>query len=90
MANVISLLTKEEIETIFSNTLEKKLKQVFVKETEEKMLSREEAANFLCVSKGTLDNWVRVKLINSYKLGCKILFKRSELIQVINDNRVND
>lgn len=46
-----------------------------------KLISRREAANLLQISLPTLDDYTKRGLLNSYRIGRRILFKREEVEQ---------
>ena len=48
------------------------------------LMSIEEAGALLHVSKVTIHKWKKKKLIQAYRIGRKIYFKRQELIDAIN------
>jgi excisionase family DNA binding protein len=56
-------LTKEEIETKHIDTF----------------LTRQEAAEILNISLPTLHQYTKKRLLNSYRLGARILYKKSEV-----------
>lgn len=51
------------------------------------MLTREEVATILRVDKRTVDSRVNKNQIPAYRLGSSIRFKKSEVIQYIDQNR---
>jgi len=51
------------------------------KNKSKELLSRKEAAQFLSISLSTLKNWTYSKVINGYKLGGKVYYKKQELIK---------
>lgn len=50
----------------------------------DELLSIEEAGALLHVSKVTIHKWKKKKLIQSYRIGRKVYFKRKELMEAIN------
>lgn len=47
------------------------------------LMDMEEAIKFLKVSKVTIHNWKKKGIIKSHKMGRKLYFKRSELLEAI-------
>ncbi|TKC57623.1 helix-turn-helix domain-containing protein [Pedobacter hiemivivus] len=47
------------------------------------LMDMEEALKFLKVSKVTIHNWKKKGIIKSHKMGRKLYFKRSELLEAI-------
>lgn len=80
-------LTVEKLESIIedkiSSVIEKlNLKQKVKKIDTEKLLSRNETASFFGISLVTLNKWSKLGILNSYKLGGKVMYKLSELEQI--------
>jgi excisionase family DNA binding protein len=58
--------------------------------TQDKLLSRQQAAEFLGVTKGTLEVWACTKRYNLpyVKVGKLVKYRQSDLIQFLNDRTV--
>ena len=80
LANLISRELKSQLQDIYlklSKDSQPKGKEV---------LSRKETADFFGVSLVTIHDWVKSGIIKPYKVGKRTYFKRSELMQVINQS----
>jgi len=49
----------------------------------EKLITREETAKLLSVSLVTLHNWVKSNILIAYRMGNKVRFKESEVINAL-------
>ena len=57
----------------------------------DKLLSREETANLLSVSLVTLWDWTKKDIIPAYRIGSKVRYKKSEVLQALKKmNKFND
>jgi len=57
----------------------------------DKLLSREETANLLSVSLVTLWDWTKKDIIPAYRIGYKVRYKKSEVLQALKKmNKFND
>jgi len=74
---------QELVEKIINNGLEKFINKPLPAQTDE-LLSKEETCALLRVSKVTIHKWTKKRLIQSYRIGRKIYFKKSELLEAIN------
>lgn len=80
MTKILIELTETELSQLIESAVTKTVNQK--PKTEEKLLSRKEASEYLGVTIQTLHNWVRKGTITSYQIGGKILFKFDELKNV--------
>lgn len=76
-----------ELQSIVNNAVEEKL-QSFVtqlpKEPKGKeVLNRKEAAELFSVSTVTIWDWCNKSILHPYKVGNRVFFKRSELMEVM-------
>ncbi|MCX6186045.1 MAG: helix-turn-helix domain-containing protein [Bacteroidetes bacterium] len=85
LTDVINELKKEMIQTIKENQKEDELLKQKNTTQDSEMLSRVKAAEFLSCSLTTLYYYQKKKMIPYYQLGRKILFKKSELLQAMNN-----
>ncbi len=81
-------MTRIEIENLTVEELKELIAEVFAKELknhhaeflkQEEFLGRRDVANIFKVSLVTIDAWRRKGILKPYKIGKRILFKRSEL-----------
>ncbi|MEO6303779.1 MAG: helix-turn-helix domain-containing protein, partial [Bacteroidia bacterium] len=54
---------------------------------EDKLLSRKEIAKYLKISLPTLNDWTKKGLVSSYRIGSRILYKKSEVDLKINHRK---
>lgn len=52
----------------------------------EELLTRKEACELLSVTDVTIWNWSKQGKIKTYKIGNKVMLKRSEILEVISNN----
>ncbi|MBS2101146.1 helix-turn-helix domain-containing protein [Carboxylicivirga linearis] len=75
---------KEEIITLLRQTIQEELKTISSrqnqKQTDSKMLSREEASQFLGCSLTSLWHYQKNNLIPYHQVGRRILFSKSDLV----------
>lgn len=76
-----------EFQELIQNTIKSELKNFSIvpqpAHTDD-LLNIEEAGELLHVSKVTIHKWKKRKLINAYRIGRKIYFKKQELIESVN------
>lgn len=81
---VLISLPLDQLETLVQNAIGKAIKEYSLalhKEQENKpeYLTRKQVAEKLHLSLGTLDQYVKKGLINSYTIGHRVLFKNDEV-----------
>ncbi|MFV0151113.1 helix-turn-helix domain-containing protein [Empedobacter falsenii] len=81
---ILISLPLNQLENLINNSIAKALKEYsdFQNQSEKKgqeYLTRKQVANKLHLSLGTLDVYVKKGLINSYKIGHRVLFKSDEI-----------
>ena len=84
-------VTLEQFKTVILHGVEERLKElVKTPEKEEvKYLTRFEVAKLLSISLPTLHDWSRKKILNPYRMGCRVYFKSDEIeksLKRINQN----
>lgn len=91
-ANNLVVMDYQTLESMMNHTFEKLLKGMNdvmnlkpIKESFEDidLMDMEETLSILKVSKMTIHNWKKAGIIKSYKMGRKIYFKKSELIEAM-------
>lgn len=75
-------VTPEELENRILDGV-KKIIESFEKPNDEKLMSRNEAAEFLEISSVTLWSWTSSGKIKSYGIGNRVYYKKSELIDAL-------
>jgi excisionase family DNA binding protein len=76
----------KDLKNLISEVLEEKLCNTQTKDsfiTDSKYLSRKEVALLLKISFTTLNDWSKRGLIQSYRIGNRILYKKNEIEQAI-------
>lgn len=76
----------DEFQELIQSTIKNELRNFSIipqQVQKDELLSIEEAGALLHVSKVTIHKWKRNKLIQAYRIGRKIYFKRQELIDAI-------
>lgn len=84
MDNVIlSSIPLNELEGKLRDIVKEELKIHLPQELDEKLLSPEETRKIFAppVSKVTLINWTKAKKLTAYKIGGRVYYKRSEVIE---------
>ena len=51
---------------------------------EEELLTRNEVSDMLRISLPTLYNYTKLRILKSYRLGSRVLYKKSEVLSFIN------
>ncbi|MGG9964484.1 helix-turn-helix domain-containing protein [Ferruginibacter sp. SUN106] len=77
----------DEFQELIQNTIKNELKKFSIvpqPTPQDDLMSIEDAGALLHVSKVTIHKWKKKKLIQAYRIGRKIYFKRRELIEAIN------
>lgn len=84
MANTLfAAMSLDELIRLIKTSIKEELNQftnLIPQPQPEKLLSIEEAARFLHVSKVTIHKWKKKKLIHSHRIGRKVYFKENELL----------
>jgi excisionase family DNA binding protein len=95
MVQTIQMLniTPIELATLINDSIKVELTKL--KETinpdslESPHLTRRETAKFFGVSLNCVNDWTRKGMIKAYKVGQRTYFKRSELMQVMFNKKIN-
>jgi excisionase family DNA binding protein len=86
-------ITPIELATLINDSIKVELTKL--KETinpdslESPHLTRRETAKFFGVSLNCVNDWTRKGMIKAYKVGQRTYFKRSELMQVMFNKKIN-
>lgn len=84
-------LNGEELQTLIIEAVKKANQQNNLNQTSDSImndyLSQREAAKFLRISLPTLIRWKNAKRVPYYQEGRKVLFKKSELLHVLQKNQ---
>jgi len=81
--NVSITLTGEDLKTLIQETVQRTISQTLQKKELEKIYSKKEAAEYLNVSQPTIDRWRDQKRINYSKIGGKVTFTETDLIEAL-------
>ncbi len=79
MENII-IVPKKELSTLIEEVLRKVLTEQVKSEPKETLMSIDEAAQFLNVSKSTIYTWTSTKKIPYIKCGKRLYFKEQDLL----------
>lgn len=80
LANLIADAVRKQLET-----LSRELKTQDQQPGNE-LMTRKECAEFFAVSLVTIHDWVKNGILKPYKVGHRTYFKRSELMEVVNQS----
>lgn len=78
-------ISKEDFLEEISKTVSKATKQAFDKLDNDKLLSQTEASKFLGVAKSTIIRWEQQNRIKPSRIGGRIFYKKSDLLNIGND-----
>lgn len=88
---VLTSLSIKDFKSLIREVLEEFAKEVDKQETNSKKIKQEEVllnptevVKMLRISKVTLQKWMKVGKVPYYRLGRKVYFKESELLETIN------
>ena len=82
----IEATTAEDLKKDILSGVDKAIEKVAMalqNPNEEKLLSREETANLLSISLVTLWDWTKKDIIPAYRIGYKVRYKKSEVLQAL-------
>ncbi len=85
MQTIFETLPSGTIEKMFTEMQEIKNLLASKREPEE-LLTRKEACELLNVTDVTIWNWAKQGRIKTYKMGNRVMLKRSELLEEISNN----
>ena len=80
LANLIAENVREQLETL-SRQLQKQ-----ATEPGKELMTRKETSIFFGVSLVTIHEWTKAGIIKKYKVGTRTFYKRSELMEVVNQS----
>lgn len=83
---ILQGINTEDLKKLFREVLEERLKQEFKpKESANRIayLNRFEVAEVLKISLPTLNNWSKSGIIQSYRIGNRVLYKTDEIDQAV-------
>lgn len=81
--NIITQYSIEDLKRELIEPLQKDLKRIEANKDPEILLSRKEAAKFLGITLVTLHDWTKRKFVISGRIGNRVYFKKSNLINAI-------
>lgn len=76
-------LTLEELLSAIEVLLDKKLQPAKPAKSKPVYLSRKEVASLLMITLPTLHDWTKLGWLKSYKIGTRVLYKESDVIEAI-------
>lgn len=81
LSNLISEAVTQAIQTLSTE-----LQIAISKPHEKEVMTRIEVAKFLCVSLVAIHDWTNKGILKQYKLGRRVYFNRSEIMQTLYDS----
>lgn len=92
MSIIIESTTENELVHKIVNSVIERLQGIKTKEetteAQEEYLTRAEVGKMFNVSKTTIDFWKKKGLLSFAKVGRRVLFKKAELVELINNNTI--
>lgn len=86
-AILLQTLTVEQLQqligTSVKNGIQEFQKELQTKDNSEELLSRDQTCQFLKIDSSTLWSWTNQKKVNSYGIGARRYYKRSELMECL-------
>lgn len=79
----------EKLDTLANVLTEKEAKAETSADQPEKFLTRIEVAKLLKITLPTLHDWTKKGLLKAYRIGNRIRYKETEVIETINNNPTN-
>jgi len=83
--NIITQYSIEDLKRELIEPLQDALKRIEANKDPEILLSRKEAAKFLGITTVTLSDWTKRKFVISGRIGNRVFYKRSSLINAIDN-----
>ena len=83
MASIITQYSMEDLKKELIEPLKEELKRLEATKDPEILLSRKEAAKFLGITLVTLHDWTKRKFVIAGRIGNRVYFKKSDLINAI-------
>jgi excisionase family DNA binding protein len=91
------ITTPDQLKTVIAETVEdilqRQLKSLPIAETHKEqdcdLLTRKDAAKLLSISLPTLNEWSKNGQIKGYRIGTRVRYKRSEIIESLNAMRTS-
>ena len=76
----------DQLQNLFSEAIRNELNKIQppAPPDKEKYITRKETAQILGVSLVTIHSWTKTGLINGYRIGTRIRFKESEIMESLN------
>ena len=83
-------ISREELKELIQNSIkESKLNQPKQVSNDLDLLTRKEVCELLKINQSTLYRWTKDNVIPSYGIANRIYFKRSEIEQILNNNKLS-
>lgn len=81
---ILTSYSLDELTTVFSDCIKRELQNLIPPPPkEDELITENEAKEILKVSKVTLKSWRDKKIITGYKIGTRIRYKKSELLDSV-------
>lgn len=86
-AIILSEMTEEQLEKLFSSTIRSQLidfkKSLENTHSNDELLTRDEACKFLKINASTLWHWTNKGKVNAFGIGNRRYYKRSQLLECL-------
>ena len=80
----INNLEVNELQTLIEDSVKKVLDAIQPKEEPTELITRKETASILGITLVTLNSWSKFGKIPSYRIGTRVRYKRSEVLESLN------
>jgi len=80
----ITNLEVSELETLIENSVKKALEGLKPEKSETELITRQETAQILGITLVTLNSWSKLGKIPSYRIGTRVRYKKSEVLESLN------
>jgi len=86
-AILLQTLTVEQLQQLIGTSIKNGIvelqKELQTKDNSEELMTRDETCQFLKIDSSTLWSWTNQKKVNSYGIGARRYYKRSELLECL-------
>jgi len=83
-STILTNVSVSELTEIISDAIKSQLSQIEQPEPEPEFITRKETAELLGISLPTLWTWTRNGKVPAYKIGSRVRFKKSEVLNSLN------
>ncbi|MCF1192959.1 helix-turn-helix domain-containing protein [Mangrovimonas sp. AS39] len=84
---ILSQLSSDQLEKLVEGVVRSQLhdfgKSIFIPNSQDELLTREEASKFLKIDQSTLYHWTNKGKVKAYAIGARRYYKKAELIECL-------